>query len=107
MDLSRHGGGWVAYGTDAGVIKTMPGRADMSGYIGNFLDCIRMGKRPNADVELAQESHIMAHMSNISYRVGKRRLEWDNDKMQFINDDEANAMIKRTYRKPWVVPEEV
>jgi len=49
----------------------------------------------------------MAHMSNISYRVGKRRLEWDNDKMQFINDDEANAMIKRTYRKPWVVPEEV
>jgi predicted dehydrogenase len=107
MDLSRHGGGWVAYGNDAGVIKTMPGRADMPGHIGNFLDCVRTGERPNADVELAQESHIMAHMSNISYRVGKRRLEWDNDKMQFINDDEANAMIKRTYRKPWVVPEEV
>jgi len=96
-----------AYGADGSKIAVTPGRADLPGHIGNFIDCIRSGARPNADVEEAQVSHILGHMSNISLRVGERRLEWDSAQERFRNDAAANALLKRTYRAPWVVPENV
>ena len=46
-------------------------------------------------------------MSNISLRVGEQRLAWDSAGRRFRNNDAANALIKRTYREPWVVPENV
>ena len=30
-----------------------------------------------------------------------RKLEWDNEKEMFVNDDEANALLQRTQRKPY------
>jgi predicted dehydrogenase len=107
MILGRHGGGWQAYGIDGSLIAEKPGKADMPGHIGNFIDCIHSGARPNADVEKAQQSHILGHMSNLSLRVGEVPLTWDHANRRFKNNDDANALLKRTYRKPWVVPDEV
>jgi hypothetical protein len=42
-------------------------------------------------------------MGNIAYRLG-RKLNWDGEKQEFINDVEANAMTKATYRAPWALP---
>ena len=46
------------------------------------------------------------HLANISYRVG-RRLHFDPVKEIFLNDTEADAMLTREYRPPFVVPEVV
>ena len=46
------------------------------------------------------------HLANISYRLG-RTLNWDAKKMQVVNDDEANKMLTRQYRSPYVVPKNV
>ena len=46
------------------------------------------------------------HLANISYRVG-RTLHWDAKKMVCIGDDEANKMLTRAYRAPFVVPKNV
>jgi predicted dehydrogenase len=46
----------------------------------------------------------LMHMANTSYRLG-RSLDWDAKTEKFVNDDEANKMIKRDYRAPFVVPE--
>jgi hypothetical protein len=46
------------------------------------------------------------HLGNISYRVG-RSLEFDSEKMECVGDHEANALFKRKYRAPYVVPERV
>ena len=46
------------------------------------------------------------HLGNISYRLG-RTLSFDPLKMEFINDAEANAMLTRKYRAPFVVPDKV
>jgi hypothetical protein len=46
------------------------------------------------------------HLANISYRLG-RTLHWDAKTMQCINDAEANTMLTRAYRSPFVVPEKV
>ena len=45
-------------------------------------------------------------MANVSYRVG-RSLEFDPAKEEFVNDEEANKMLSRDYRAPFVVPENV
>ena len=41
-----------------------------------------------------------------TYQMG-RVLELDPETEQFIGDDEANAMLTRDYRAPFVVPNEV
>jgi len=66
----------------------------------NFLDCIKSRKRPHADVEIGHRSTSFILLANISLAVGKR-LEWDADKEQFTNCDEANGLLQYEYRKPW------
>ena len=40
------------------------------------------------------------HLANISLKLG-RKLRWDADKEQILDDAEANAMLTRPYRRPW------
>ena len=46
------------------------------------------------------------HLANISYRLG-RTLNWDEKTWTVKGDSEANKMLTREYRKPYVVPEKV
>ena len=48
----------------------------------------------------------MVHLGNISYRLG-RTLEFDLVKMKFLNAPDADVMLTRIYREPFVVPENV
>ncbi|MGH9718570.1 MAG: Gfo/Idh/MocA family protein [Bryobacteraceae bacterium] len=56
----------------------------------------------NAEVEIGATSASLVHFANISYRVG-RKLTWDEAKKSFVNDSEANKLLTRDYRKPYVV----
>jgi hypothetical protein len=60
----------------------------------------------NGPVETAHSASGLAHLGNISYRVG-RVLEFDPVGEQFVHDAEANAMLTRKYREPYVVPRQV
>jgi hypothetical protein len=46
------------------------------------------------------------HLANASYRLG-RTLKFDPAHEQVIGDDEANRLLRGTYREPYVVPEQV
>jgi predicted dehydrogenase len=59
-----------------------------------------------ADVEIGVISANLCHLANISYRL-KRRLDFDPAKWEFKGDAEANRMLTRKYRAPYVVPEKV
>jgi len=48
----------------------------------------------------------MAHLANIAYRTG-RTLNFDPQTERFHSDDEANRLLTRPYRQPYVVPEKV
>jgi hypothetical protein len=39
--------------------------------------------------------------------VGNKQLDFDPETETFTNNDQANKYLGRTYRKPWVVPDEV
>lgn len=74
----------------------------------NFLDAIRSGKDEtlHCDVNEGHYSTALPHLANISYRLG-RALRFMGDYEKFANDPEADAMLTRVYRKPYVVPENV
>jgi predicted dehydrogenase len=74
----------------------------------NFIDAVRSRKREtlNAEIEEGALSCNLVHLANISYRLG-RTIHWDAKKLECINDDEANKMLTRAYRAPFVVPKNV
>jgi predicted dehydrogenase len=73
-----------------------------------FANAIRSGdpKTFNKSIEEGFYSCALIHLGNISYRLG-RSLEFDPQTMRFPRDEEANAMLKRKYRAPFVVPDKV
>jgi predicted dehydrogenase len=81
---------------------------DTKDHMQNFLDAVRSRKRENlnADIEIGARAAGIVHLANISYRLG-RRVTWDDASHKFVGDSEANKMIARDYRKPYVVPEKV
>jgi predicted dehydrogenase len=107
MKYSRHGGGWQAWAPDGTLIKQVPGRHPHGPHVDNFFECMRSRKRPNADIEEGHRSTLLALIANISYRLRGRRLEFDGESESFVGDRRANEYLKRTYRKPWIVPEAV
>jgi predicted dehydrogenase len=74
----------------------------------NFIEAIRANdqKIAKGDIREGFYSCALVHLGNISYRLG-RSLGFDPVTMKFINDPEADAMLKRQYREPFVVPEVV
>lgn len=76
---------------------------DLEIHVQNFLECIKTRKGPNCDVAIAANTARVAHMGNIAFKTG-RKLYWDKSENQFINDDEANSLMKAHYRAPWVLP---
>ncbi len=69
-------------------------------HMGNFFDCIRSRKDPICDAEIGHRSVSVCHLGVISIRLG-RKLRWDPEKEQFLNDEEANHWVARAQRKPW------
>ncbi len=109
--------GYLAlWSEDAGKYETFLGReqksgpsgSDLGNHFANFIDVVRSRKMAdlNAPIEEGAISTTLVHLANISYRVG-RTLNFDSASYSCIGDEEANRMFKRTYRKPFVVPDKV
>lgn len=90
--------------------KKEPGPARRAGgdHYANFIKALNSRKTEdqNGPVETAHTSSALAHLGNISYRLG-RQLTFDPKAETFVGDTEANAMLKRNYRKGYAVPEKV
>jgi predicted dehydrogenase len=71
----------------------------------NFIDCVRSRRAEELDCDIA-EGHLSAaigHLGVISYRTS-RKLEFDPEKEKFVNDPEADKLLVRAYREPYVMP---
>jgi predicted dehydrogenase len=85
-----------------------PSGHDQGNNWANFIQALRSRKHAdlNAPIEEGAISTTLVHLANISYRLG-RTLYFDADTYSCKGDEEANAMFRREYRKPFVVPEKV
>jgi hypothetical protein len=90
--------------------KREPGPKRKAGgsHYANFLKAVesRKASDQNGPVETAHLASALAHLGNISHRLG-RQLEFDSASERFVSDEEANRMLTRNYRAPYVVPEKV
>jgi predicted dehydrogenase len=69
----------------------------------DFLTARETRGKPVADIEQGYISSASCIMANNSMKLG-RALTWDAEKQTVVGDDEANKMLKRPYRAPWVHP---
>ena len=60
----------------------------------------------NAEIEQGHLSSAICHLANIAYRTG-RTLRFDPKAERFVDDDQANGLLSRDYREPFIVPETV
>ena len=70
----------------------------------DFLAAIEKRGRPVADIEQGHISTASCILANLSMHLG-RSLAWNAQNGRVIGDDEANKLLGRPYRGPWVHPE--
>jgi predicted dehydrogenase len=88
--------------------KPGPAATQAADHYANFISAVRNRNRAGltAEIEEGALSCNLMHLANVSYRVG-RTLHWDAKNMKCIGDDEANELLTRPYRAPYVVPKQV
>ena len=108
MLFGRQGGGWQVFGADdLEPVAQEYGRQADSRHLEDFVTAVRNRTTPAADVEEGHLSTLLGHLANISYRVGNRQLFFDPVSETFTNSEDANRLLDRTYREPWLMPNEV
>jgi hypothetical protein len=93
---------WMGEEQEHGPIAT---RGEGNCWV-NFIECVRSRKRENLHAPI-DEGHIsctLVHLANASYRLG-RTLNFDPVTQKVVGDEEANRLLRGTYREPFVVPE--
>jgi len=73
-------------------------------HMKDFLSAAAERGRPVADVEEGHVSTAACILANLSRTLG-RTLEWDAATGRVVGDEEANRLLRRPYRAPWVHPE--
>jgi predicted dehydrogenase len=107
MMLLGKEGGWRIIGKEGKPGESMRASLDPSPHHRNFLDCIRSGARPAAEIEIGHLSTALAHLGNIAVRTG-RTLRFDPATEQIRDDPQASAMLRREYRaEHWAIPRNV
>jgi predicted dehydrogenase len=88
---------------------SVPGNPMMdTDHFRNWLAAMRSRKPSDLYAEI-EEGHLSAalpHLANIAYRTG-RTLSFNPKSERFVNDPEADKLLTRPYRAPYVVPNEV
>lgn len=99
-------GRWRAFDPKRKIVAEGSGNYDGTDHIRNFLDCVRSGNKPNADLEtVGHPSSVLCHAGNVAWRTG-HRLTLDPVTETFVDDAQANALRSRLeYRAPYLLPE--
>ena len=100
--LGKHKGWVMTRGNDR--VDELKGSVESTPHHRNWLDCIRNGGTPNADIEIGHLSSSLSNLANIAIRVG-RMVRFDPQAEKVIGDEQANALVGREYRSGhWAIP---
>jgi predicted dehydrogenase len=75
---------------------------ESSNHTGDFVESVRSRRDPVAPVEAGHLASTLGLLADIAARV-ERKLRWDPGSERFIGDDEANRLLARPLRAPWVL----
>ena len=74
------------------------------GHMKDLLSNIATRGKPVADIEQGHISSASCILANVALKLG-RTLKWDGATHTVIGDEEANKLLARPYRAPWVHPD--
>jgi predicted dehydrogenase len=102
--------GWTFYPTNARdtVLHEDPQLQEPDGHNlallwAEFLAALDEKRAPISGIETAHRASVLPLLGMISWRVG-RSINWDAAREQIVGDPEAEALLSRPYRAPWVYP---
>jgi len=101
-------GGFRIFGPRNKLIEEVSaGSPDLAAHHQNFLDCVRSGAQPNADIAINHRSSALCHLGNIATRIGGA-VQFDPQHEQIVGNATAEKLVKRNYRDGhWAVPKGV
>jgi len=67
----------------------------------NFFTCMRTRQKPSSHAEIGHRSASLGHLTIIAYQLG-RSLKWDPVREVFPDDAQANRLLARAKRPPYV-----
>jgi hypothetical protein len=82
--------------------KPVPTYKGDGGIYGDFIHCVKTRERPFRDIELAVNTVAVSHLGTIAYEL-KRNLNWNSQLQRFSDDEEANRLLDRARREPWLL----
>ncbi len=107
MYVGRMGGGWQVFDRDEQIVAQDPGYFPLESHLHDFVDCIRSRSKPKGDIVEGHKSAVLIHLANISYRSGNKQLLFSPDYETILNDDNAAALIRRSYRQGFEITDKV
>ena len=93
--------GWKVTYKDGSPGPSAPGAKMV--HEANFLASLKSRQRPNADIEIGRLSTTLTHLGNISHHL-QRDIRFDPKTETFPDDKEANARLRKQYRKGYELP---
>ena len=94
------GGGYKVFDLNGKLTKEDSGPGGNAEHVQNFLDCVRNGGKPNAEIEEGYKSALLCHLGNIAHRTG-RTVNLDPQTHRVAGDAEQQALWRREYRPGW------
>ena len=83
--------------------RDIRGQRGYAEHMAEFLDAVRNRTPTKANPQTAHRSCALVHLGEIAY-LTRGRLDFDPQKEQFIDCDEANELLDKVYREPYGLP---
>ena len=92
--------GFIRYDIRNKEIEAKAGPGGDRDHFADFLDAIRSGRRPNADIEKAHQSTLLCHLGNMAYRTSSV-VHTNPENGHVINNEAAQSLWSREYADGW------
>lgn len=93
----------VKLGSGDVPLHTSPEYPDpYTAHTADLFRSMRTRQDPVSPIEEGQAASTLGNVADIALRLG-RKLQWDPARDRFVGDDEANAMLSRAARSPWMI----
>ncbi len=94
------GAGYTQYDMKGNEVGSATGDGGDRDHFADFLDAVRTGRLPNADIEKAHQSTLLCHLGNIAYRTGSV-LNLDPSNGHIQGNSQAQGLWAREYEPGW------
>lgn len=87
----------------ASLEASIAGQAMSEAHMRDFLEALRGERQPACPIEEGWRSTATVQLGMIAYHAG-RTIAFDEASISISGNTEAQALLKREYRKPWEHP---